>query len=201
MSVYKTFAQIAAAAAIFSMAAAPVALADERHRGDRGDYRGDYRGDRGDRRDDRGDYRRDRDHRSDYRRDRDYRGDYRRDRRYDYKRDSRGDHYRYPARSYRHVPPPPPRYAYRAPPRHYYSRYGYAPGRYYRPGYRPHYSIGGWYSRHSHTVVIHDYAYYGLYPPPPGYYWVHDRGNGDAVLASMATGAIIGLVVGALVYN
>ena len=34
-----------------------------------------------------------------------------------------------------------------------------------------------------------------------GYYWVHDYDRGDAILASVATGAIIGLVVGALAYD
>ncbi|HAE27496.1 MAG TPA: hypothetical protein DCG58_10075, partial [Hyphomonas adhaerens] len=51
------------------------------------------------------------------------------------------------------------------------------------------------------TVYIRDYASYGLYAPPPGYYWVHDYDRGDAILASVATGAIIGLVVGALAYD
>ena len=48
-------------------------------------------------------------------------------------------------------------------------------------------------------MIVHDYRYYGLYDPPRGYHWVHDHGSGDAVLTSIATGAIIGLVVGAII--
>jgi Ni/Co efflux regulator RcnB len=47
-------------------------------------------------------------------------------------------------------------------------------------------------------VILTDYNYYNLYDPPHGYHWVYDYGSGDAVLTSIATGAIIGLVIGAL---
>ena len=46
--------------------------------------------------------------------------------------------------------------------------------------------------------MIHDYNRRGLRPPPRGYHWVRDRDRGDAILASIATGAIIGLVVGVI---
>ena len=62
-------------------------------------------------------------------------------------------------------------------------------------------TIGGWYRPHQHTVYIRDYHTYGLYAPPPGHYWARDHHSGDAILASVATGAIIGLVVGALAYD
>ena len=64
--------------------------------------------------------------------------------------------------------------------------------------YVPSYHIGGYYGYHSNTIIIGDYNYWGLYAPPHGYHWVHDYDSGDAVLASVATGAIIGLVIGAL---
>lgn len=47
--------------------------------------------------------------------------------------------------------------------------------------------------------MIRDYYSYGLYDPPRGYHWVHDHGSNDAVLRSIATGAVIGLVVGAII--
>ncbi|HBX92365.1 MAG TPA: hypothetical protein DEG79_05700, partial [Hyphomonas sp.] len=99
--------------------------------------------------------------------------------------------YRAPARSHRHY----------APPRHNYVRYSRAYGPYYRRGYQPRYHVGGWYRPHQHTVYIRDYHTYGLYAPPPGHYWARDHHSGDAILASVATGAIIGLVVGALAYD
>tara|TARA_B100000678_G_C17802314_1_gene339433 strand:- start:26 stop:211 length:186 start_codon:yes stop_codon:yes gene_type:complete len=61
--------------------------------------------------------------------------------------------------------------------------------------------VGGWYRPHHQTVYITNYSTYGLYAPPPGHYWVRDHHSGDAILASVATGAIIGLVVGALAYD
>ncbi len=48
--------------------------------------------------------------------------------------------------------------------------------------------------------MIYDYHTYGLYDPPHGYHWVYDHDRQDAILASVATGAIIGLVIGALSY-
>ena len=97
--------------------------------------------------------------------------------------------------------PPPRAYRHYAPPRHSYARYSRAYGPYFRHGYTPRYHVGGWYRPHQHTVYITDYHAYGLYAPPPGHYWVRDHHSGDAVLASVATGAIIGLVIGALAYD
>ncbi len=58
------------------------------------------------------------------------------------------------------------------------------------------YHIGGRYNRANTSIVISNYGRYGLHAPPRGHHWVRDRDNGDAILASVATGAIIGLVVG-----
>ena len=69
----------------------------------------------------------------------------------------------------------------------------------YNSGYHhPHYRIGGHYNYGARTIIIRDYGRYGLYPPPHGYHWVRDSHSGDAVLASVATGAIIGLAIGIL---
>lgn len=123
-----------------------------------------------------------------------------------YKRSSRPHH----VRSYH---PPPRRVVvhHRAPPVRYYApppprttvtiRHGYTYGPHYVRGYVPRYSVGHYYAPvPSRTVYISNYASYGLYAPPSGYHWVRDRDRGDAILASVATGAIIGLVVGALAY-
>ena len=48
-------------------------------------------------------------------------------------------------------------------------------------------------------MIIHDYHRHGLRHPPRGYHWVRDHDDGDAILASVATGAIIGLVIGIIV--
>jgi len=68
------------------------------------------------------------------------------------------------------------------------------------PRYNARYSIGGVYGYGDHTRVIYDYELYGLYEPPYGYHWVHDHDRGDAILAAIETGAIIGLIVGAIAY-
>lgn len=89
------------------------------------------------------------------------------------------------------------------------NRYYYKPPRYYRPpprvsfhynhGYHHNgYRIGGYYSYRPNTIIIRDYGRYGLYAPPHGHHWVRDPYSDDAVLASVATGAIIGLAVGLL---
>lgn len=192
MKLMNTFGKAMAALAVAGLTIAPIASADP----DRGRDRGSWdRGDRG--------HDRDRSDRHDYRGgDRhDYRGD---QRRYEH-RDRYEYHDRYDYRRSYH----PPRYAYRPPVRHYvappryssYVTYGYRTGPYFRTGYVSPYRIGGYYHPHPRTVYIRDYGRYGLYAPPPGYYWVHDYDRGDAILASVATGAIIGLVVGALAYD
>ncbi len=117
------------------------------------------------------------------------------------------NHYHYSPPRYRHAPPrrtvvvrhPPPRIYY-PPPRTTVVTYGYAYGPHYYSGYSPRYRVGHHYAyAPSRTVYISDYHRHGLYAPPHGYHWVRDRDRGDAILASVATGAIIGLVVGALI--
>ncbi len=181
MTLLKSFTRFMAAATAAGFILTPVAQADrDRGRGgDRGGYdrRGDdHRGRGYDRRDDR----------------RDYRRDDRRDDRRDYRRDYRRDHYK-------HRPVVVHRPHYYAPRPVVTYSYGYTYGPYHYSGYNPRYSVGNYYSYGpSRTVYISDYDRYGLYAPPRGYHWVHDHDRGDAILASVATGAIIGLVVGAL---
>ncbi|MEO0883823.1 MAG: RcnB family protein [Pseudomonadota bacterium] len=88
--------------------------------------------------------------------------------------------------------------------------YGFRPYRgfngYYGPRFRPvvgfdyvpAYAVGGVYGITANTIIINDFGGYGLYAPPSGYHWVCDKGSNDAILASIATGAIIGLAVGVL---
>jgi Ni/Co efflux regulator RcnB len=171
MNLLKNLARLIAAAATVGLLAAPIASADQGRR-DHNNRGGDYS--RG--HDDRGGNRGHGD------RNRDYRGD----RRHDY-------HRRSPPRYYSHRPS----HAYYAPPPRYYA----PPPRYYAPPpryYAPRYSVGGYYHPHGQTVYIRDYNRYGLYAPPRGYYWARDYDRGDAILASVATGAIIGLVVGVI---
>lgn len=166
----KTMTRFVAAAMAATFVLAPVAQADRGRGND--DRRGGY-----DRRDDRRDHRRD-------------------DRR-DYRRDDRRDHY---YDSYRHRPV----VVYR-PQAYYHPRstvtvtYGNSYGPYYYSGYNPRYDVGSYYSYGPRrTVYINDYNNYGLYEPPHGYQWVRDNDRGDAILASVATGAVIGLVIGAI---
>lgn len=180
MSLTKNFTRILAAATAASFILAPVAQADK-GRGKGGDsHRGGY------------ERRGDDDHRG---RGYDRRDDRRDDRRYD-RRDDRRDYYRHDDH----------RTTYYRPSYSYYPRssvtvtYGSSYGPYYYSGYRPRYDVGSYYSYGPRrTVYINDYYNYGLYEPPYGYSWVRDNDRGDAILASVATGAIIGLVIGALV--
>src|SRR3990167_2471014 len=176
MTLSKTLTRFVAAATAASFILTPVAQADRGrgHDGDRGGYAR------------RGDDHRGRDHRDDHR-------DYRRDDWRDHRRDDRRDHYR-------------DHYDYRRPVVVYRPSY-YRPrstvtvtyGPYYYSGYNPRYDVGAYYSYGPRrTVYINDYYNYGLYEPPHGYHWVRDNDRGDAILASVATGAIIGLVVGAI---
>ena len=116
------------------------------------------------------------------------------DRRQDYRgHNNRRDTYRH-QKNHRYYSRPPAR-AHYAPPRRYYARpRHYAPPRHYVPRY----AVGGYYHPHNHTVYIRDYHRYGLYDPPRGYYWARDYDRGDAILASVATGAIIGLAIGVI---
>lgn len=87
-------------------------------------------------------------------------------------------------------------HGHRPPPRPYYGHdryYHHEPPRYYgpRPHYGPHYG-GRWERGHryyGHRVVINDYGYYRLRPPPRGSYWVRD--NSDFLLVAVATGVIL----------
>ena len=62
----------------------------------------------------------------------------------------------------------------------------------------PLYSVGGFYGVTGNTVIISDFGIHGLYAPPRGYHWVCDKGSNDAVLAAVATGAIIAVAAGVL---
>ncbi len=73
---------------------------------------------------------------------------------------------------------------------------------YRRPVYSsPHHThhqtfrIGDHYRTRQTTVYVNDYRYWGLRTPPRHHHWVRD--HDDALLISVTTGAIIGLVVGA----
>ena len=62
----------------------------------------------------------------------------------------------------------------------------------------PVYSVGGFYGVTSNTVIISNFGAHGLYAPPRGYHWVCDKGSNDAVLAAVATGAIIAIAANSL---
>ena len=193
MALLSIFARLGAAGALALATLAPVAAADDRGRGDRGGYhdRGD-RGHRGDRHHGRrGDWDRGRHHGNrGWDRGRDHRrGDWHRGR--DYRR---GDHHHRGRDYYR--PRVVNRYYYSTP-RYFHPRPGIS--FHYNSGYHhPRYTIGGYYDYGPRTIVIRDYNRYGLYAPPHGHHWVRDPYSGDAVLASVATGAIIGLAIGIL---
>ncbi len=130
-------------------------------------------------------------HRHDYEHHRDWRHY---DRRHDYSRRSIHRFHRPGHTVVIHRPPvyyPPARGSGSYP-------WGVTYGPYYHPGTRPRYHIGHHYTYAPGTIYIRNYGHYGLYAPPPGYHWVRDPGSGDAILAAVATGAIIGLAIGAL---
>ncbi len=180
-------ARLVAVAALASLSLQPLAFAD-RGRGGGGDHERGYRDS------DRDDHYRGRsaDHRRDDRRHR--RDDWRDDRRDDW-RDDRRSSYRDYDYGYR---APVVRFSYSSRPSYGYSS-SYSRRDY--DDYRPRYAVGGNYHCHNRTVYINDYDRYGLYDPPRGYHWVRDDDTGDAILASAATGAIIGLVIGAIAYG
>lgn len=204
MKLLTTAARLLAIAATAGMIAGPVASADHGRRG-HGAY-DNHRTQHNHRRDTRRDHHTRRDHRT--RRDRRaYRNDHRR-------HHARRDHRRYTQNYRSHTPrynyrTNNRRYAYQAPRRGYSYPYNgngvtfsYSTGpSYYNQRYAPRYSVGNRYGYHPRTVYVRDYGRYGLYDPPRGYHWVHDDDRGDAILASVATGAIIGLVVGAIAYD
>ena len=149
--------------------AAPLAVSTEaaaQHRG---------RGDDHDGRDRDG---RDRDWDRDGRRgDRDYRDDRRDDRRH-HRRWDRREHNGYNYRGRWHYGPPPASYGdvdygYRA------WRRGDRLPRYYRDSY----------------YEVRDYRRYRLRPPPRGYHYVRDD-RGDYLLVGIATGVILGVILG-----
>lgn len=174
----KLFSRLVALAATIGLIIAPMASADQGRRGhkDRGDYSRSHHNDRAR-------------HRSN-----NHRG-YRDNRQHDKRQYRRGHGDYYPNRHTRRGHDYRPRYT------HSYATNGRAYGPHHRSQYRPRYTVGHYYRPHRQTVYINDYYSHGLYDPPRGYHWVRDRDNGDAVLASVATGAIIGLVIGALAYN
>ncbi len=173
MSLTKNLTRFVAAVTAASLVITPLAYADR----DRDDHRRDRGG--WDRHDD------------------DWH-DHKRKHRRDGWRDHRRDHDRYDYHRHRPVVVYRPSYEY-------YPRssvtvtYGSSYGPYYYSGYRPRYDVGHYYSYGPRrTVYITDYYNYGLYDPPRGYHWVRDHDSGDAILASVATGAILGLVIGAI---
>ncbi len=205
MALFSILTRVGAASALAFVTLAPLASAEDRGRGDRG---GHYdRGDRGNRgehghrgnRGDRGD--RGHNNRGDWNRGHNNRGG-----NWDRGRDNRhNNHSRYYNRGNHHVSNhrvySPPRVINR----HYYSAPSYAyrsrphVSYHYNTGYHhPRYRIGSRYDYSPRTIVITDYDRYGLYRPPHGHHWVRDPYSGDAVLASVATGAIIGLAIGIL---
>ena len=201
MTILKRLTSSVAAAALTLSILTPVAVAD---RGDR--ERFNTRIDRVDRTDRRADRRQER--RADRRAERRFanRVENRQIRRNAYRdgyRDARKHNYRHSGFRYHK-----PRRVHRSRPRYYkpfYSRPFKSRvifGRFHRPNYhyKSHYHIGGFYGYHRDTVFIKDYWSYGLYDPPYGYHWVRDYNSGDVILASIATGAIIGLIIGALSY-
>ncbi|MDF3982587.1 RcnB family protein [Luteibacter sp. PPL201] len=79
-------------------------------------------------------------------------------------------------------PPPPPR------PHDGYGRYPHhVPPPYYGPRHHGYWERGHRY--YGQRVVINDYGYYRLRPPPRGSYWVRD--NSDFLLVAIATGVIL----------
>lgn len=168
MRLNKNFMRLIAATTAASILIAPLAHADRDGRGKRGYDRGYDRG---------------------YERgyDRGYDRGHRRDHKYHYRHQYKPRYHYHPPRSYY----APPRSAVTA-------TYGYSYGPHYHRGYSPRYNVGSYYSYAPRTVYMNHYDHYGLYAPPSGYHWVRDHDSGDAILASVATGAIIGLVVGAL---
>jgi Ni/Co efflux regulator RcnB len=60
---------------------------------------------------------------------------------------------------------------------------------------------GSWHPWHQgdhytgHRVVVNNYAYYRLRPPPPGYQWVQD--GSQFVLVAVASGIIADVILNA----
>ena len=60
------------------------------------------------------------------------------------------------------------------------------------------YTVGGYYGFGANSIFLSNFGSLGLYAPPVGYRWVCDKGSNDAVLAAIATGAIIAVVSNAI---
>lgn len=110
--------------------------------------------------------------------------------RYDNRYDNRSRHGSY---NYHHqYRAPRPQYNYYSynyvTPRPYYQSYAYVPynGRWRRGQYLGHY--------HSYYQPVY-YSHYRLRPPPHGYHWVRDD-RGDFILAAIATGLILEVILG-----
>lgn len=77
-------------------------------------------------------------------------------------------------------PPGPPPWAYH----HHEWHPGYPP-----PGY-------GWHRGERFygppPIIVRDYGYYNLAPPPPGYYWV--QSGGQFLMIAIASGIIAGIL-------
>lgn len=82
------------------------------------------------------------------------------------------------------------RWHYGPPPAHYYGHRDYRPG--YAHWRRGHHLPPYYRERY---VVVNQYRPYGLYAPPRGYHWVQDD-RGDYLLVGIATGLILGVVLG-----
>lgn len=67
-----------------------------------------------------------------------------------------------------------------------HEAYGPPPG-----GWRPGYRFYG-----PPPIIIHDYSYYNLAPPPPGYYWV-ESGN-QFLMIAIASGIIASILTAPL---
>mgnify|MGYP000005628467 CR=1 FL=1 len=177
MKLFNPSTRIFAAVATTALLVTPIASADQNRRHHNDGYRDSGRHYNGDR-SRRGSH--NRHNRADRRHHRSQQRSYNRGYRHAQRQHS------YPHRSYGHTT----------------THHNYSSGpQYYRPHYRTRHNVGGHYNYHQRTRYVRNYGHYGLYDPPHGYHWVHDDDRGDAILASVATGAIIGLVVGAIVYD
>jgi Ni/Co efflux regulator RcnB len=81
------------------------------------------------------------------------------------------------------------RWYYGPPPAAYYGRPGYSPG--WHAWRRGEYLPG--YYRNSYREV--DWRHYRLRPPPRGYHWIRDD-RGEFLLVGIATGLILGTLLG-----
>ena len=106
-----------------------------------------------------------------------------------------------PAQGWQSPPGPgaPPNYHHQAPPPGYppqgHPPQGYPPQGHPPPGYPP---AGYRWHRGERfygppPVVIHNYGYYRLAPPPRGYYWV--RSGDQFLMVAIASGIIVSIIL------